>query len=172
MSPIDAGKDVFEREDNLLDREIKRRVQAVESEIPAALEQEIFGRLDGITVEPEGGGRVEEKTTSKVNSKARSKGGLLFLGSLAAAASIFLAGFMVYHTWFSPVPGPTLTAANHGELLDEGTEAFLDFARVEGMPATTYIVRQQDPGIKIIWIEKATVTANRNTKAKGIPNGG
>ncbi|MCP5105312.1 MAG: hypothetical protein GY950_18130 [bacterium] len=114
-----------------LDLEIKKRVQAVELDVPRDLEEEFMKELAGMTPE--------------LPPKRRN---LVYMGALATAATFLLAVFLLVTVFFDKTP----VQVNRGV---EEEEVFVDFARVEGVPANTYIVNQQDPDITIVWIEKA-----------------
>jgi len=124
-----------------IDKEIKKRVQAVESDIPDALEKTFMKELSRMSMASE--------------SPARRKRSLLFVGALATAASFLLAAFLLVSTLFHKAPTPNNV---------EEDMVFIDSASVEGMPANTYIINTKDPDMTIIWIEKAPVIAKLNKK--------
>lgn len=130
----------------IIDNEIKKRVQAVESEIPSALETEFMNRLDQQSPEPPQRLAVRHR----------------YAGVLAAAASVLLAAFLL---------GPLLFRSDSipASGSPEGDEVFIDLAQVEGMPANTYIMSKQDPDVTIVWIEKAPVVANNRDAARPDP---
>ena len=116
-----------------VDEMITKRVQAVEQDIPIDLEKRFMDELDGFS--------PVKKRTNRV-----------FIGVLATAASFLLAVLLAVTLLFHPV---------HAPAADE-REVFIDYATIEGQPATTYIVNQQDPDMTIVWIEKAPVAAMNN----------
>ncbi len=124
-----------------IDKEIKKRVQAVESDIPDDLEKKFMKELSRLSMASE--------------SPTRRRRSLLFMGALATAASFLLAAFLLVSTLFHKPPPPNNV---------EEDEVFIDFASVEGMPANTYIINTKDPDMTIIWIEKAPVMAKLNKK--------
>ncbi len=117
------------------DEMIKKRVQAVEQDIPAALEKTFMEKMD----EP----YPAKKRTNRV-----------FIRTLAAAASLLIVVLLAVTLLFHPVQTPAAVEK----------EVFIDYATVEGQPATTYIVNQQDPDMTIVWIEKAPMTAMNTNK--------
>ncbi len=123
-----------------IDKEIKKRVQAVELDIPNDLEKKFMKELNHMSVTP-----------GLPHTKKRS---LFFMGALATAASFLLAAFLLVSTLFYKTPTP-----NNVE-----DEVFIDSASVEGMPANTYIINSKDPDMTIVWIEKAPVMAKLNKK--------
>jgi hypothetical protein len=123
-----------------IDKEIKKRVQAVESDIPGDLEKKFIKELDHISMAP-----------GLPNTKKRS---LFFMGALATAASFLLAAFLLVSILFQKTP-----AANKVE-----PDVFVESASLEGMPANTYIINAKDPDMTIVWIEKAPVMAKLNKK--------
>ena len=74
---------------------------------------------------------------------------------LAAAATLLLAIlfflFPLFHQRIDPV---------------EAEEVRVQAARVEGQPATTYVVNTKDPDIAIVWIEKIDLKME-DTNEKG-----
>jgi hypothetical protein len=112
-----------------IDREIKKRVRAVESDIPPALEKAFLEKLEGI--EP-GKIRPREKR-------------FVYYGVLAAAASLLLAVLLLLFPLFH-------------QQIENGTadaqEVLIQDPRVEGVPASTFIINPKDPDITIIWVEK------------------
>jgi hypothetical protein len=123
-----------------IDKEIKKRVQAVESDIPNDLEKKFMKELGHISMTP-----------GLPNRKKRS---LFFMGALATAASLLLAAFLLVSTLFHKTPIP-----KHVE-----DDVFIESASVEGMPANTYIINAKDPDMTIVWIEKTPVLAKLNKK--------
>lgn len=113
-----------------VDEEIKKRIQTVEQDIPADLEKTFMEKLDGLS--------PVKKRTNRV-----------FIRVLATAASFLLVVLLAVTLLFRSLPAPAAVEK----------EVFIDYATIEGQPATTYIVNQQDPDMTIVWIEKATVTA-------------
>lgn len=124
-----------------IDKEIKKRVQAVESDIPNDLEKKFIKELNHMSVTP-----------GLPHTKKRS---LFFMGALATAASFLLAAFLLVSTLFHKAPTPNNV---------EEDEVFIDSASVEGMPANTYIIDSKDPDMTVVWIEKAPVMAKLNKK--------
>ena len=125
-----------------IDKEIKKRVQAVESDIPDDLEKTFMKELSRLSMASEPPAR-------------RRRRSLLFMGALATAASFLLAAFLLVSTLFHKAPTPNNV---------EDDEVFIASASVEGMPANTYIINSKDPDMTIVWIEKAPVIAKLNNK--------
>jgi len=111
------------------DREIKKRVQAVERDIPPDLETSFLEKIEEITP----------------GKSPPGKQPLVYYGVLAAAASVLLAVLLLLSPLFHR-QGETFTI--------EAEEVWVQDARVEGEPASTYIVKQKDPDITIFWVEK------------------
>jgi hypothetical protein len=124
-----------------IDKEIKKRVQAVESDIPGDLEKTFMKELSRLSMAS--------------GPPARRRRSLLFMGALATAASFLLAAFLLVSTLFHKTPTPNSV---------EEDEVFIASASVEGMPANTYIINSKDPDMTIVWIEKAPVIAKLNNK--------
>lgn len=118
------------------DDELKKRVQAVEQDIPTELEKTFMEKLDGLSPE-------KKKRTLR-----------RFPGTIAAAASLLLAVLLAVTLLFRPAQAPAAAEKY----------VFIDYATVEGQPAATYIVNQQDPDMTIVWIEKNPVVAMNNNK--------
>lgn len=127
-----------------IDLEIKQRVQAVERDIPGELEEVIMKELEQIAMTP---GPLPDFMPGK------EKKTFLFVGTLAAAASVLLAALLLVTAFPSLYHRGRVAAATPGGAEEDGV--FVDFARVEGMPADTFIIEQKDPQMTIVWIEKA-----------------
>lgn len=110
------------------DREIMKRVQAVERDIPADLERAFLEKLEEIAP-----------------VKRRRERNTFYYGVLASAASLLLAVLLfLFHPFHRQ--DDAFTA--------EAQEVWVQEARVEGEPASTYIIEQKDPDITIVWVEK------------------
>ncbi|UCH94262.1 MAG: hypothetical protein JSV88_28885 [Candidatus Aminicenantes bacterium] len=109
------------------DQEIKKRVQAVDREIPRELENAFLEKLNRL---------VPEKPLAHRHR-------FIYYGALATAAAILLVIFLflfpLFHRQINSV---------------EAEEVWVQAARVEGQPASTFIVNQKNPDITIVWIEK------------------
>lgn len=110
-----------------LDREIRKRVQALESEIPPRLE----GPL------PE---RVRSHTPIPVRTGSKLR---LLYGMGAAAAACAVAILLWFSPWqrkagLPPQPEPVMVLS----------------PRLEGEPAEAYIFKENDPDMTIIWVER------------------
>ena len=124
-----------------IDKEIKKRVQAVGLDIPNDLEKKFMKELNHMSVIP-----------GLPHTKKRS---LFIMGALATAASFLLAVFLSVSLLFYKTP-----VINNVE----EDEVFIDSTSVEGMPANTYIINSKNPNMTIVWIEKAPVIAKLNKK--------
>ncbi len=110
-----------------LDREIRKRVQALEQEIPQEVENSFLEKLDGIV--------------PGLPQVHRSR--FFYYGALATAASILLAIlFLLLPSLHRPLP--------HAGSQD----VWVQSAQVDGQPASTIIIASQDPDCTIIWLEK------------------
>ena len=111
------------------DREIKKHVQAVESDIPPALEKAFLEKLDKILP-----GKIRTRESRFV-----------YYGVMAAAASILLAMLLFLFPIFH----------HQAEIAAVDAHAvWVQDARVEGVPASPFIINPKDPDITIIWVEK------------------
>ena len=109
------------------DREIRKRVQTLEQEIPRELENDFLEKLDGIV--------------PVLPQVQRSR--FFYYGALATAASILLAIlFLLLPSLHRPLP--------HAD----SQEVWVQSAQVEGQPASTIIIASQDPDCTIVWLEK------------------
>lgn len=115
--------------EKIFDREVRKRVQSVEQDIPPDLEKAFLEEFK--TVIPE-----KEKQGARRHP-------VVYYGGLAAA--VLLAAFLFVFYFFHQSPG-TFTA--------EAEEVWVQAARVEGEPANTVVVNTTDPDITIVWIEK------------------
>lgn len=131
------------RDFETIDNEIKKGVQAVELDIPRDVEERFMEALERVSATP--------------GPPRREKKNLIYMGALATAASILLAAFLLVPALFrqTPVTMDTKTTA-------EELEVFVDYARVEGMPANTYIINQQE--MTIVWFEKAPLMAKNEKR--------
>jgi hypothetical protein len=120
-----------------IDREIKKRVQAVEQEIPLELEAAFLEKLDGI---------VPEKSHFRRHR-------FIYYGGLAAAATILL----VILLFLFPLSHQQMDSV-------EAEEVRVLAALVEGQPASTFIVNQKDPDITIVWLEKINNKTEENNE--------
>lgn len=127
-----------------IDNEIKKRVQAVEQDIPADLEKKFTEELDHMAP----------------GSRGREKRRFLSARTLAAAASILLVVFLLVPMLFrkAPITGPA------GE-----EEVSIDYALVDGVPADTYIINPQNSDLTIVWIEKAPLLAQKAQEDNDVP---
>jgi len=120
-----------------LDEEIKKRVRALEQDIPAGLEETFLEKLD-----------QKPDSLSPVTQRPRR----VSPGALAAAASLLIVVLLAVTLLFRPAQAPAAVEQ----------DVFIDYATVEGQPATTYIVNRHDPDMTIVWIEKVPVVAMNN----------
>jgi len=109
------------------DRELRKKVQSVECEIPRDLEDSIMDQLDRQQVEPI---RFEAKHTNWI------------YGAIAAAVFVLVVLIFV----FQYIQRPVQTV--------EADEVGVQSAFVEGKPATTIVIKQPDTDLTIVWIEK------------------
>lgn len=116
-----------------IDQEIKKRVQAIETEIPVELEKNIMKELG-------------QANASLVVPRLQRR---LFRRPLAAAATVLL-GVLLLVTAFSFLFRQK--PDNGGKNPQEGV--IIDAAWVEGRPVDTFIIDQKDPDITIVWFEK------------------
>jgi hypothetical protein len=136
-----------------IDKEIKKRVQAVEQDIPGELEDSIMKELGQIAMTP------GPLPTHMRHTQLMEKKTLLYVGTLAAAASVLLAALLLVTVFPSLLHRERIAAATPGFVEEDGI--FVD-ARVEGMPADIFIIDQKDPDMIIVWIEKAPIRAKKN----------
>lgn len=116
-----------EKSIKVFDRGIKKRVQALDSDIPLELEAAFLEKLEKI---------VPEKSH-------RCRQYLVYYGVLAAAATIILAVLLfIFPLFYQQIDQV------------EAGEVWIHAARVEGQPAYTFIINQKDPEMTIVWIEK------------------
>lgn len=124
-----------------IDNEIKKRVQSVETGIPEELEKTLMKELQQLDM--------------AIATPPRAEKEIRFLrGSLAAAASVLVAALLLVALF------PSLFRQTHVATTGVPEEdcAFVDSARVEGIPADTIIITQKDPDMTIVWVEKAPLT--------------
>ena len=107
-----------------LDREIKKRVQALESDIPPQLERQLLESL-------------QRSTPLPVRPKPRLR--LLYGAAAACAAVVFICLFPFGQRTDTP-SGPR--------------QVVVLAPRVEGQAAEAYIFKEKTPDMTIIWIEK------------------
>jgi hypothetical protein len=113
-----------------IDREIRKMVQSMESEIPQAVEESIMEALGGMEPAP--------------RSPIIRRRPIVYYGAAAAAiAAVLLVVMMFLFPLF-----------HHDSHTAEAGEVWVQDARVEGQPANTVYVNPIDPGITIVWIEK------------------
>ena len=124
-----------------LDEEIRKRVRALEQDIPAGLEERFLEKLDG---KPDGLFPVKQRPRR------------VSRGVLAAAASLLIVVLLAAVLLFRPAQAPAVVE----------NDVFIDYATVEGQPATTYIVNRHDPDITFVWIEKVPVVAMNKKNEK------
>ena len=136
-----------------IDKKIKKRVQAVERDIPGELEDSIMKELEQIAMTP---GPLPSDIR---HIPLMEKKTFLFVGTLAAAASLLLAALLLVTAFPSLFQRGRVAAATPGVVEEDGI--FVD-ARVEGMPADTFIIDQKDPDMIIVWIEKAPIRAKKS----------
>ncbi len=124
---------------NRLDREIARRVQAVESDIPPHLERAFMDAMDHMD-RPVGGLTTDQPP--------RWKRRPFYYGALAAAATLLLVTLIVFFYLFYQQgdPSPACVA--------EAVEVVVQDTFVEDRPATTYVMNPKDPDMTIVWVEK------------------
>lgn len=112
-----------------LDREIRKRVQALESEIPPRLEGPLPGRVGSHTPLP-----------VRTGPKLRL---LYWMGAAAAACAVAIL------LWFSPWQRKT-------GLPPQPEPVMVLSPRLEGESAEAYIFKENDPDMTIIWVERKT----------------
>jgi hypothetical protein len=120
-----------------LDRQIKNRVQAVEQEIPPELETVFLEKLNGMAPEE-----------SHFHHHR-----FIYYGALVTAATILL----VILLFLFPLFHQKINGAAAGEV-------WVQAARVEGQPASTFVINQKDPDITIVWIEKINNNTEENNE--------
>ncbi len=142
-----------------MDKEIKKRVQAVERDIPGELEATIMKELGQIDMTPGPLPDYMRDMYHMCHTQRMEKKTLLFVGALATAASLLLAVLLLVTTFPSLFQRERVATATPGVVEEDGV--FVD-ARVEGMPADTFIIDQKDPEMTIVWIEKTPLMAKNN----------
>jgi hypothetical protein len=120
-----------------LDREIKKHVQAVEQEIPPELEAAFLEKLKGMA--------PEESHFHHHH--------FIYYGVLVTAATILL----VILLFLFPLFHQKINGAAAGEV-------WVQAARVEGQPASTFVINQKNPDITIVWIEKINNKTEENNE--------
>ncbi len=125
------------------DREIKRRLQAVEEEIPATLDSTFFSQLDHIQPDGIRIGKNNSDPKRIVSQKPHHP-----MRFLATAATILLAALIVFYSFFY-APSKQQTQ-NH----EDNNQIMIASAHMEGKPANVYIVNRKDPNLTIVWVEK------------------
>ncbi len=113
------------------DREIMKRVQAVEHDVPPDLERRFLEEFNAV---------IPGKEKRRVGGRP-----VVYYGGLAAAAVLLLAVFLFVFYFFHQSPA-RFTA--------EADEVWVQSALVEGEPANTVVVNTTDPDITIVWVEK------------------
>lgn len=136
-----------------MDKEIMQRVQAVERDIPGELETTIMKELGQIDMTP--GPLPDHMRRTQLMEKKT----LLYVGALATAASLLLAVLLLVTAFPSLFQRERVATVTPGVVEEDGV--FVD-ARVEGMPADTFIIDQKDPEMTIVWIEKTPLMAKNN----------
>lgn len=121
-----------------IDKEIKKKVQAIEREIPGELEKILMKEFSQIS-------RMKTSRTTAHLSKP------LFQRHLAHAALILLGIFLLGFAFSLLFRQESVT----------GRESYkknvsIDAAWVEGHPGKTFIIEQKDPDLTIVWIEKTS----------------
>jgi hypothetical protein len=120
-----------------IDREIKKHVQAVEQEVPPELEAAFLEKLNGI---------VPEKSPFRRHR-------FIYYGALVTAATVLLVILLFLYPLF------------HRQINGvEAEEVWVQAARVEGQPASTFVINQKDPDITIVWIEKINNKTEENNE--------
>ena len=126
-----------EKSINAMDHEIKKRIQAMEQEVPPELEAAFLENLNGI---------VPEKSHFQ-------RYRFIYYGTLATAATVLLAILLfLYPLFHQQINGV------------EAEEVWVQEARVEGQPASTFVINQKDPDITIVWIEKINSKTEENNE--------
>lgn len=120
-----------------LDHEIKKRVQAMEQDVPLELEAAFLEKLNGMVPEEYHFHRHR----------------FIYYGTLVTAATVLLVIllflFPLFHQKINGV---------------EAEEVWVQAARVEGQPASTFVINQKDPDITIVWIEKINNKTEENNE--------
>ena len=120
-----------------LDHEIKKRVQAMEQDVPLELEAAFLKKLNGMVPEEYHFHRHR----------------FIYYGTLVTAATVLLVIllflFPLFHQKINGV---------------EAEEVWVQAARVEGQPASTFVINQKDPDITIVWIEKINNKTEENNE--------
>jgi len=120
-----------------LDREIKKRVQSMEQDVPLELEAAFLEKLNGMVPEESHFHRHR----------------FIYYGVLATAATVLL----VILLFLFPLFHQKIDGAAAGEV-------WVRAARVEGQPASTFVIKQKDPDITIVWIEKINNNTEENNE--------
>lgn len=126
------------------DNHIKKLLQSEETrlDIPDRVDRDFLDRL-------------EHASPKSPRREYRNYRNYIYAGTLAAAASILLVGFLLLFNGqgtepVNPAPAPDLKVTN---------KVLIDFAKLEGMPANTYIISPPDSNMTIVWVEKSHVMA-------------
>ena len=120
-----------------LDHEIKKRVQAMEQDVPLELEAAFLEKLNGIVPEEYHFHRHR----------------FIYYGALVTAATVLL----VILLFLFPLFHQKIDGVEAGEV-------WVQAARVEGQPASTFVINQKDPDITIVWIEKINNKTEENNE--------
>jgi hypothetical protein len=115
------------------DREVMKRVRAVEHDIPPDLERRFLEEFNAVIP-----GKERRRTRGRP---------VVYYGGLAAAAAVLLAVFLFVFYFFHLHRSPDTFTAEAGEV-------WVQFALVEGESANTVVVNTTDPDITIVWVEK------------------
>lgn len=127
------------------DNELRKKVGAMEVDIPGDLEERFLKELDRLVARP------GNSTKPGFLPSGRKRGMLPW--TLATAASLLLIVFLAVTVFYRSSPAPVSSAQ----------EVLIDDAKVEGQPVNIYIISQRDPDMTIIWLEKAPIISlNRN----------
>jgi hypothetical protein len=120
-----------------LNREIKKRLQAMEQDVPLELEAAFLEKLNGIVPEEYHFHRHR----------------FIYYGALVTAATVLL----VILLFLFPLFHQKIDGVEAGEV-------WVQAARVEGQPASTFVINQKDPDITIVWIEKINIKTEENNE--------
>lgn len=127
-----------------LDREISRRIQSLEAQVPPELDHRFLESL-------------QELQPEKAALNTRVSRSPWFKGVLAAAATVLLAAVMIFFYVSYQQNDPS------SDYVAEAQEVWLQETTVEGTPATTYVMNPKEADMTIVWVEKIK-NKNLNTK--------
>jgi hypothetical protein len=126
-----------------LDRRIRQRVQSIEQQVPAELEESFLSALDKLPTD-------ELAVSDQPFNVHQGSGRSIYKSVMALAATVLLVIGMVLFYFL-------MQQDSTNENVVEAEEVWIQETYLENKPATTYVVNPQDPDMTIFWVEKIEV---------------